>query len=41
MASHFEFDGNLLENETTIWSEFSNGGKTIVEKILASEEKEI
>ena len=27
-----------METETTTWSEFSNGGKAIVEQILASEE---
>ena len=26
-------------NETTTWSKFANGGKAIVEQILASEEK--
>ena len=31
-----EFDGNSMETET--WSEFPNGGKAIVEQILASEE---
>ena len=38
-ASHFEFDGTLMETETTTWSEFPNGGKDIVEKTLASEER--
>ena len=28
-----------METETTTWSEFINGGKAIVEQILASEEK--
>ena len=28
-----------MVTETTTWSEFSNGGKAIVEEILASEEK--
>ena len=32
-----EFDGKSIETETT-WSEFPNGGKAIVEQILASEE---
>ena len=32
-----EFDGKSMETETT-WSEFPNGGKAIVEQILASEE---
>ena len=36
-ASHCEFDGNSMETQTT-WSEFPNGRKAIVEKILASEE---
>ena len=27
-----------MESETTTWSEFSNGGKFIVEQILASGE---
>ena len=27
-----------METETTTWSEFPNGGKVIVEQILASEE---
>ena len=37
-ASHCEFDGKSIETETTTWSEFPNGGKAIVEQILASEE---
>ena len=36
-ASCFEFDEKWMEIETT-WSEFPNGGKAIVEQILASEE---
>ena len=36
-ASCCEFDGKSMETETT-WSEFPNGGKAIVEQILASEE---
>ena len=28
-----------METETTTWSEFPNGGKAIVEQILASEER--
>ena len=36
-ASCCEFDGKSMETET--WSEFSNGGKAIVEQILASEER--
>ena len=31
-----EFDGKAMETETKTWSEFSNGGKAIVEEILAS-----
>ena len=27
-----------MKTDTTTWSEFSNGGKSIVEQILASEE---
>ena len=38
-ASHCEFDGKSMETVTTTWSEFPNGGKTTVEQILASEEK--
>ena len=38
-ASHCEFDGKLMETETTKWSEFPNGGKAIAEQILASEER--
>ena len=37
-ASRCELVGKSMETETTIWSEFPNGGKTIVEQILASEE---
>ena len=36
-ASHCQFDGKSMETETTTWSEFPNGGKAIVEQILASE----
>ena len=32
------FDGKSIETKTTTWSEFPNGGKVIVEQILASEE---
>ena len=38
-ASHCEYDGKSMEIETTTWSEFSNGGKAIVEQILVSEER--
>ena len=31
-------DGKSKETETTTWSEFPNGGKAIIEQILASEE---
>ena len=37
-ASCCEFDGKSMETEATTWSEFPNGGKAIVEQILASEE---
>ena len=37
-ASSFEFIGKSIETETLTWSEFPNGGKTIVEQTLASEE---
>ena len=35
----FEFDGKSMETETTTWSEFPNGGKSIVEQVLAPEER--
>ena len=38
LASCFKFIGKSMESETTTWSEFSNGGKFIVEQILASGE---
>ena len=34
-----EYDGKLMETETIISSEFSNGRKAIVEQVLASEER--
>ena len=34
-----ELVGKPMETETTIWSEFPNGGKAIVEQIPASEER--
>ena len=37
-ASCCELVGKSIETETT-WSEFPNGGKTIVEQILALEER--
>ena len=37
-ASCCELVGKSIETETT-WSEFPNGGKAIVEQILASEER--
>ena len=37
-ACCFEFVGKSMGTETTTWSEFPNGGKAIVEQILASEE---
>ena len=36
-ASRWQFDGKSMETETVTWSEFANGGKAIVEQILASE----
>ena len=38
-ASQWEFDGKSMETETKTWSEFPNGGKAILELILASEER--
>ena len=38
-ASHCEFDGESMETETITRSEFPNGGKAIVEELLASEER--
>ena len=38
-ASCWEFDGKSMETETTIWSEFPNGVKAIVEQMLVSEER--
>ena len=38
-ASRCELVGKSMETETTTWSEFPNGGKTIVEQILASEKR--
>ena len=40
-ASRFEFYGKSMETERTTCSEFPNGGKNIVEQILASEERKI
>ena len=37
-AIYCEFDGKSMETETTTWSQFPDGGKAIVEQILASEE---
>ena len=37
-ASHCEYDEKSMETEITTLSEFPNGGKAIVEQILASEE---
>ena len=36
-TTHGEFDGKSMETETTR-SKFPNGGKAIVEQVLASEE---
>ena len=38
-ASCCDFVGKSMETETTTWPEFPNGGKAIVEQILASEER--
>ena len=38
-ASFCELVEKSMETETTTWSEFPNGGKTIVEQILVSEER--
>ena len=38
-ASRFEFDEKSMETETTTWSNFPNGGKAIVEQLLASEDR--
>ena len=37
-ASRCEYDEKSMETKTT-WSEFPNGGKTIVEQILASDKR--
>ena len=37
-GTYCEFDGRSMETETTTWPEFPNGGKAIVEQILASQE---
>ena len=37
-ASPFDSEKNSMETGSTTLSEFSNGGKAIVEQILASEE---
>ena len=37
-ASRFQFLGKSMETETT-WSEFSNGGKAIIEQILMWEKR--
>ena len=38
-ASHFEFDRESMETETTTWIEFPNEGKATVEQIIAPEER--
>ena len=38
-TSPCEYKGKSMEAETATWSEFANGGKTIVEQILASGER--
>ena len=37
-APRCEFDGKSVETETATWPEFPNGGKAIVEEIIALEE---
>ena len=37
-ASCCEYDGKSMETETMTWCKFHNGGKAIVEQILASED---
>ena len=39
MKCRFEFEGKSMENETTTWSEFFNGGKATTEQILGSDER--
>ena len=34
-----EFDGKSIKTETATWPQFPNGEKSIVEQILASEER--
>ena len=34
-----EFDGKLMETETTTWSELASDGKAIIEQLLAPEER--
>ena len=38
-ACSFVFDRKRMKAETKFWSEFPNGGKAIVEEILASKER--
>ena len=38
-ASPFDFDGKSVETEATTQLEFPIGGKSIVDQILASEER--
>ena len=38
-ASCFEFVAKPMKTETTKWSEFPNGRKTIAEQILAPEKR--
>ena len=38
-ASRCQVDGKSMETEVKTWSGFSNGGRAIVEQILASEER--
>ena len=38
-GSSFEFYGKSVETETTTWSEFPNEGKSIVEQMLVSDDR--
>ena len=38
-GSSFEFYGKSMETETTTWSEFPNEGKSIVEQMLVSDDR--
>ena len=38
-ASRCEFDGKYVETATVTWPEIPNGGKAIVEQIIASKKR--